>query len=359
MKILHISRTMNQGGAEKIVYQLCTHSFENIIQEVASAGGYYVDKLNRQKITHTKIPDIDNKNPVKMITTFLTLLKIIRSHKIDVIQTHHRMAAFYAQLIKIFFPRISLIYTAHNTFFNKKALLKFSVRNTLIIAVGNSVKRNLVEYYQIDTDRIKVIYNSIVVSPIVQPDVELNKLKSHGNILVGCIGRMTEQKGIDIFIDACAALVSDYPKLLGIIIGDGEKIDYYKDLAKKKHIENNIKFLGFRSDVFSLIKSLDFVVLSSRWEGFPLTPIETFAMGKTIVVSNIPGNEEIVENMSNGLTFRCGDSADLSLKIKSLIIDKKLRKALELEAMRSYARKYSYQTFLDKYQTLYNRMRME
>lgn len=56
---------------------------------------------------------------------------------------------------------------------------------------------------------------------------------------------------------------------------------------------------------------------------------------------------------------KVGDSADLSIKIKSLIIDKKLRKALELEAMRSYARKYSYQTFLDKYQTLYNRRRME
>ena len=61
MKILHISRTMGQGGAEKVVYQLCKDC--NIESFVASSGGAYVAQLKKIGIKHCKINDIANKNP--------------------------------------------------------------------------------------------------------------------------------------------------------------------------------------------------------------------------------------------------------------------------------------------------------
>jgi len=98
---------------------------------------------------------------------------------------------------------------------------------------------------------------------------------------------------------------------------------------------------------------MDFIVLSSRWEGFPLTPIEVFSMEKTIIASNIDGNNEIVKHEVNGLLFEKDNVDDLKEKI-SLLIDnnKKIRK-LEQEAVKDYNDKYSYTIFLESYMNLY------
>lgn len=66
MKVLHISRTMGQGGAEKIVYQLCRDNSDQE-QIVVSCGGVYADKLEQDGIKQYKIPDLDNKNPFIML----------------------------------------------------------------------------------------------------------------------------------------------------------------------------------------------------------------------------------------------------------------------------------------------------
>ena len=69
MKILHISRSMGQGGAQKIVYQLCMDN-KDCEQIIISAGGYYVPELESSGIKHYVIPDIDKKNPLTIIKCF-------------------------------------------------------------------------------------------------------------------------------------------------------------------------------------------------------------------------------------------------------------------------------------------------
>ena len=124
------------------------------------------------------------------------------------------------------------------------------------------------------------------------------------------------------------------------------------ELTKQLKIEKNILFLGYRKDVLELISSMDFIVLSSRWEGFPLTPIETFAMKKTIIVSNIDGNNEIVRENENGLLFEKDNIQELTEKMNKLIEND--RKKLEENAYKDYQEKYSYKTFIDNYNKIYN-----
>ena len=78
MKVLHISRTMGQGGAEKIVYQLCR---DNSAEEqiVVSCGGVYADKLEQDGIKQYKIPDLDNKNPFIMLKCLALIFTIVRT----------------------------------------------------------------------------------------------------------------------------------------------------------------------------------------------------------------------------------------------------------------------------------------
>lgn len=348
MNVLHISRTMGQGGAEKIVYQLCCDNkmSKNVI---ASTGGVYKDKLGEKGVKHYTIPDIDKKDPLLMIKTILILNKIIDDEKIDIIHSHHRMAAFYARILKLLHKQIKHIYTAHNVFYGKKKLMRFALSHSVIVACGETVRDNLINEYGIEYDRISLIYNAVDTPDYTNVEKTLD---TNGRPSIGIIGRLSEQKGTDVFIKSIGFLKKKYPTVLGVIIGDGENKEQLMDLSKELYVEDNILFLGYREDVFSLIKSVDFIVLCSRWEGFPLTPIEVFSMKKSIVVSNIKNNMEIVTDNFNGKVFEKDNYIDLSQKIEEMF-DEKLRKKLEEQAYQSYLSRYSYKQFIEKYKNIY------
>lgn len=355
MKILHISRTMGQGGAEKVVYQICKDA-NDIEMVVASTGGIYEEELSKIGVKHYFIPDINDKNPINLIKTFLKLKRIIKKEKITIIHSHHRMAAFYSKILSIFNRKIKRIYTAHNVFYNKKKLLKFSLSGSEIVAVGDGVKNNLIQFYEIKEEKIKIIYNSIdKLKKINKPEDEFLKNRSN-KILIGTVGRLSEQKGIDTFILSISELIYKNKNIFGIVIGDGELMEELKMLSQKLNIENNIKFLGYRSDVIELISEMDFIVLASRWEGFPLTPIETFSVGKTIIASNINGNNEIVKNEYNGLLFEKDDINELTEKISILISNTEKRNVFEKNAKKTFDEKFSYKAFINNYIKIYNEL---
>lgn len=354
MNILHISRTMGQGGAEKVVYQICKDKTEDTNMFIASTGGILEDKLKESNVKHITIPDINDKNPMKIIKTIMILNKTIKKYNIDCIHSHHRMAAFYARILTIFRNDISCVYTAHNVFYDKIKLLRFALRKTKIIAVGDGVKNNLINVYGINENNIQIIYNSVEM-PNKLIEVKDNLFNKDNKILIGTIGRLSEQKGIDIFIKAIANVIKENKEVYGIVIGDGELREELEKLTETLNISENIYFLGYRSDVLEIISKLDFVVLSSRWEGFPLTPIETFMMGKSIIATNIDGNNEIVVNEKNGLLFEKDDYEELSNCIFRLLQEKKLLKKLEENAKNDYIEKYSYDTFKKKYIEVYKK----
>ena len=353
MNVLHISRTMGQGGAEKVVYQLCK-DIKSVNQIVASTGGQYEDKLSSIGINHIIIPDLENKNPITIIRTLFLLNKAIHKNNIDIIHSHHRMAAFYARILQLLNRNIKHIYTAHNVFYGKKFLMRYALKKASIVACGKTVQENLVNEYNICEDRITIIFNSVEPTRITDIDIpEIENARRAGNHVICSIGRISEQKGIDIFVKAIECCVKNGLRITGIIVGDGEDKTKIEELAFNIGIRDSIFFLGYQEDVISIISKVDFVVLASRWEGFPLTPLEAFYVGKTIIVSNIKNNLEIVCSGRNGLSFNVDDYEELAEKIKFLVDDNSFRRELEKHARYDYETKYGYQSFLKKYLAVY------
>lgn len=357
MKILHISRTMGQGGAEKVVVQLCSLNKENDCQMVvASVGGKNQNKLKKLGIVHYTIPDIASKNPFDMINCFFAIFKIIIHEDIQIVHTHHRMAAFFVRLISLFIPSLIHVYTAHNVFKDKLLLTRFSIKKAKIIAVGEGVKENLVDYFKINANLVSVIYNSVYVPTTISDNLSSQRLidlKQQGKCLVGCVGRLSYQKGIDIFIEACKVALKKQQNIVGIIVGDGEKRKELENLALNLGIEDSIIFLGYQTNIYNILKHLDFVVLSSRWEGLPLTPIEAFAMKKTVIASDISGNNEVVTNKKDGLLFKSEDFYELGKLISKLATTKTCQDKLGEAAYNTYLERYSYREFLDNYKKIY------
>lgn len=351
MKILHISRSMGHGGAQKIIYQLCMDN-KNYEQMIISAGGYYVPELESAGVKHFIIPDMDKKNPLIMIKCFWKILRVIKSEKVDVVHTHHRMAAFYAQLVSMF-CNVKKVYTSHSVFRGKKILMNFALKNTKIVAVGDGVKRNLVSEYDIPAEEIVVIKNTIKIQKNNSKEKRLEELKKENKVLIGVIGRLSEQKGVDIFLKSMCGVVNKYPNAIGVIVGDGEKRQELEQLVEQLELTRNIIFLGFKTNVLDIISQLDFVVSSSQREGLPLTPIEVFSQGKTIVASDICGINEVVTNRKNGLLCKMNDSDAFANKIMYMIEESEKRRIFEENAFNTYLKEYSYEVFLEEYLKVY------
>lgn len=113
-----------------------------------------------------------------------------------------------------------------------------------------------------------------------------------------------------------------------MISGSGEDEAKLKQLSKDLRVEECLTFLGYRNDIQNLMSQLDLIVLSSLWEGLPLTPIEAFSVGKTIIATSVDGTPEVVKNMDNGLLIEPRNNCQIAEKINWMLEnpDEKSRK---------------------------------
>ena len=350
--ILHISRTMDIGGAERIVYQLSSDlkdEFDSV--HVASTGGLWESELAAQGIQHHKILDIDSKNPVTVLKLLFSIHQIIKQKGITIVHTHHRMAAFYIRLLKLVHPKLIHVYTAHNVFKDKLPLYGFALKNAKSVAVGEAVNKNLKEDVGITDSR--VIYNGVVLK---ETDEQVDEIISYDGIKLGCIARLSEQKGLTYLLDAMSLLTIKDIRLF--IVGEGELREELENKVKELNLQDSVTFLGYRKDIVECINSFDFCVLPSVFEGFGLVAIEAFMNSKTIVATDIPGLNEVVTN-KNGVLVPAKDPAALASAIDKLATDATLRQELASQAKKDYENRFSYPMFLENYRALYREIQGE
>lgn len=354
--ILFLTRTMNLGGTENVILQLC-EILKPLVNKiiVCSCGGVNVKNLDKMGIKHYEIPDFAEKRLSKILLSYSKIKSVVKNEKITVIHSHHRMAALYAELVTS--NDIIKIANVHNTFYNKRKLTCFAYKNTKLIAVGENVKRNLVDFFRIPEQQIVVIHNAVkAFSGVIQPIELLEKEKQAGNVLIGNVGRLSEQKGMRYFIDAAEIIVAYHPKSRFIIVGDGEERCYLQELVKHKGLSEHVFFLGYRADIQNIMSQLDFIVLSSLWEGLPLTPIEAYSVGKTVVGTSVDGTPEIIQDNIDGFLVEAKDSNALAEKIKYLIENPEIKAKFEKNAKERYDREFSYKKLADRYINYYEKM---
>ena len=117
-------------------------------------------------------------------------------------------------------------------------------------------------------------------------------MSSNGKFIVIMVAAFRKQKDQDTLIKAIAKLPQEKFELW--LVGDGERREELKKLVVEQNMEDNVKFLGVRSDVANVLKTSDVVVMSSHWEGLSLSNLEGMSVGKPFVASNVDGLREPV-----------------------------------------------------------------
>ncbi|MFH2204571.1 MAG: glycosyltransferase [Elusimicrobiota bacterium] len=171
-------------------------------------------------------------------------------------------------------------------------------------------------------DRTIVIQNSVTLADVPAGDGAALRRElglTDGENLIGCVGRLTPQKGHDVLIAAAAELRKENVPVVLLFAGDGELQPELKAHARDKGIEKHVLFLGRRTDVARILASLDIYAAPSRWESFNIALGEAMASRRACVGTSIPGHADILEDKVTGLAVPADDPQALKDAIAWLL----------------------------------------
>ena len=210
-------------------------------------------------------------------------------------------------------------------------MIHFIINNSTKISVANEYEREIFEKFN-QTSKIEVIRNGINLE--IMKTKTQNFKKKHGIVFpfVLFLGRFSMIKGIDILLHAIKIL-KDRPELenirfviMGVDFGfQNQMIQMIDDfgIKEKIHLITNPS----REDVIAAYSESEFLVLPSRWELSPLTPLEGFAFKKPVISTNVHGIPSTITDRKNGILVKNEDFHELAEAIMELINDK--QKCLE------------------------------
>ena len=359
IKVLHVCNELDKGGLEEVIYNLVKNS-NNDIYDVRVAffkGGVVSSRLEEKGF---KCYEIKSSGKISKVKGFMKLIKV---EKIDIVQAHFCFSGILAAK----FSGVKVIETVHNTyewFKNPKGKFKYSFYLNLtdvIVSVSNAVNKFNLEHFNITKkNKCKVITNSIDSERITPTERTKEEIKSefsipNDSIVISSLSRIDRQKGLEYFIEAAKKLNKDFNNLVFLIPGTGEK-EYTENLKKLAANEQNIIFTGHISKVNELFKIMDIYVMSSLWEGAPLTLLEAMAYGKAIVVTKVGNTSEVINDGENGYLIEKKDIEELYNKISLLIKDSNKRNSFEKKAKQDFNEKYSNEIMISQYQKLYSNL---
>lgn len=228
-------------------------------------------------------------------------LKSIVNEQFDLVYANTIVCLPIATEIKLLYPKIKLFLHIHELNNMISYLIpdfKQYLKNIdFYIAVSKKVRNNLIENYNISSEKIEIIYEFVKDSPI-------KRIQKSSDFLVGGAGSINLRKGVDLFISVAACLHRNNPelKIKFVWIGDGDR--YFLELLKqdleKLNIDEKVDFLGSKDEPGEFYNQLDLFLMTSREDPFPLVCIEAGMLKKPIICfKSATGTEEIL-NIGGG-----------------------------------------------------------
>lgn len=175
---------------------------------------------------------------------------------------------------------------------NRKKLIN---RADCVIAISNEVKKDIIKYYNVDADKIKVIY---LFSPLGSKKLVGTKKLSESDRFVLYIGTRGFNKNFELFVKAYQKFNTMYPDIKLVCLGGGKFTDKELTLFEKLNVNQKIswKYIVTDEDAVEYLQTASMFVYPSLNEGFGVPIVNAFVCGCPVVASDIPVFNEIAKN---------------------------------------------------------------
>jgi glycosyltransferase involved in cell wall biosynthesis len=234
-----------------------------------------------------------------------------------------------------------------------RLLLPIALRCDRFVATNPAIAEELVAA-GVARARIERLANGVETDEVVPRSSY--SLRAPARVLY--LGRLHEQKGVDLLIEAFGRLALARPDLdvRLRLVGDGPLRKELALAASRTVARDRIEFTGLTDDVASALEDADVFVLPSRAEGISNALLEAMAHGLPVLVSDVPGNRSVVEHERNGLIFPSGDAAALARALRALLDAETLRERLGRGARVDVEDRFSLRAVAERYVELYEEL---
>jgi L-malate glycosyltransferase len=227
-------------------------------------------------------------------------------------------------------------------------LLPLALQSDRFVATNRAIVQELISV-GVPADRITQLPNGVETDSI---PVKVNYALQETVRLI-FVGRLHEQKGLDVLFAAFQQLLKQYPNLRLQLLGDGPLREDLRALAQQLGLARQVDFVGMTGQVIEHLQQADIFILPSRAEGHSNALLEAMACGLPVIVSDIPANVDVIENKRNGLTFVAGDPNSLVNAVTLLLEQAELCEQLGGTARQTVESQYSLGSIAERYVSLY------
>ena len=150
--------------------------------------------------------------------------------------------------------------------------------------------------------------------------------------LIGFVGRLSAEKGPDLFVELAIELCRRHPALSAVLLGEGPQRAALAARIASAGLQERIRLPGYQEDTAAWLRALDVLVISSRTEGTPMVLLEAMQAGVAVAAFAVGGIPDVLEHGVSGLLAPPGALAELAGAVESLLLDPLRRQALSDQA---------------------------
>jgi glycosyltransferase involved in cell wall biosynthesis len=356
MRILYLLTKADLGGAQIHVLDLIRglRVFQDAAVGVGECG-YFTDAVRKLGVPYHILPNLTHPiSPIKDLRAVADVARLIRFSGADVVHAHTSKAGVIGRLAARA-TGVPSIFTAHTWCFAEGTSWKWRLAGipaeriagklgSAIITVSDA-NRNLALRYRLSpARRIRTIWNGI-------PDTRHRARPEMGKVpTIAMVARCVEQKDHGLLLRAMTRI-----KLpcRAVLVGDGPRLSLLRQEARDQGVQEQVDFVGNRSDVAQILAQSHVFVLPTNWEGFPLSILEAMRAGLPVIASNVGGIPEAVADRETGFLVDRGDEESFCRLLTCLLEDPPLRRRMGAAGRTSYEANFTLKHMLDQTMAVY------
>lgn len=304
--------------------------------------GSYSDNVRKQSVEVINVPMARHISILQDLKCLWMLFLIFRKEKFDIIHYSTPKASFLAAIAGRLAGGSFLLYTLRGQGYMsveglKRSIAKFCEQLACrlahrVIVISKSLKDEAVREKLLSENKAEVLgsgsskgvnLEQFSLTPQIKSNSEIIRQElniSKKDIVVGCAGRLTKEKGIHELVEAFRKLSQRFGNLHLILIGDQDhRIPLEDDVLEKIAESRSIHQIDFTQEFPSYLAALDIFVLPSYREGFGNVIIEASAMKLPVIASDIPGCRDTLVDGTTGILIRSKDISSLEKALTTLI----------------------------------------
>lgn len=353
MRIAHVVDSMEVGGAETMVSQMCRLQRElghdPAVYAVAALGPLG----ERLREDGFKVEPNVGRHLLDSTRSFYRIFSGVHP---DVVHLHNPTPSIYAGPAAGLAGVAVIVSTRHSLAAKPRRLsveLKYSIAASFcdrVVGICDATVENLKAAHPLHRRKIARIYNGTVG---IERTAEKDRPVKEGFTLV-YVGRLAPVKNHALLLTAFKLAALTMPTLRLWMVGDGSERKGLESLAAELGIESGVTFWGQQLDVAPYLSAADAFIMSSRSEGLPMSLLQAFSLGLPAIVTDVGGMAEVVRMAEGGITVSPTDPAAMAAAMIRLASDKEGRTRFAQNAVAAFQEHFTLQAMVGEYLALYS-----